>query len=134
MRNWILAVFLFLFVPVLHAQQNAHGYTLITTEELVAWYEENEPMILLNASSKDHLTGKLLPASHWVAYNSDEARIREYIPARDSLIVVYCNCGECPSSGLLADRLIKMGYTNVYRYPDGLKGWKKAGLPLEDQN
>lgn len=46
------------------------------------------------------------------------------------LIVVYCH-EKCWLSWNGAKRAIQYGYTNVYWYPDGIEGWRKAKLPTE---
>ncbi len=35
-----------------------------------------------------------------------------------------------PASRHLVDRLIGMGYTNLYEYPEGLQVWLEKGLPI----
>jgi PQQ-dependent catabolism-associated CXXCW motif protein len=44
-------------------------------------------------------------------------------------MVFYCQA-ECWMSWNAAKRVASWGYRRVYWYPDGVDGWKKAGLPL----
>ncbi|MGH9156448.1 MAG: rhodanese-like domain-containing protein [Acidimicrobiales bacterium] len=37
----------------------------------------------------------------------------------------------CGNSGLAADRLRVLGYTDVRKYPGGKQEWIEAGLPVE---
>jgi PQQ-dependent catabolism-associated CXXCW motif protein len=46
-------------------------------------------------------------------------------------ILVYC-LKDCWMSWNVAKRLAAAGYTAVYWYPDGIDGWKAAGLSLEE--
>src|SRR4051812_40861852 len=49
---------------------------------------------------------------------------------RSRQIVVYCH-EKCWLSWNGAKRAIQYGYQNVYWYPDGIEGWRKAKLPTE---
>jgi thiosulfate/3-mercaptopyruvate sulfurtransferase len=46
-------------------------------------------------------------------------------------IVVYCGFTKCTRSHNGAMWAVKLGYTNVYRYPGGIKGWMEADYPVE---
>jgi PQQ-dependent catabolism-associated CXXCW motif protein len=43
-------------------------------------------------------------------------------------LVLYCH-ESCWLSWNAAKRAISYGYTNVYWFPDGMEGWRAAGLP-----
>jgi len=43
-------------------------------------------------------------------------------------LVIYCH-ENCWLSWNAAKRAISFGYKNVYWYPDGMEGWRGAGLP-----
>jgi rhodanese-related sulfurtransferase len=47
--------------------------------------------------------------------------------ARDKEIIVYCASKECDASPKTANVLQEHGFTKVYDYAEGLKGWKNAG-------
>lgn len=49
------------------------------------------------------------------------------IPDKTAEIVVYCIYETCGRDTTAARGLAEMGYTNVYRYKDGIKGWKQNG-------
>jgi phage shock protein E len=55
-----------------------------------------------------------------------ELQINEAVPDVTTSIVCYCGGGS--RSALAADRLQKMGYTNVVPMAGGLKVWKSTGL------
>jgi PQQ-dependent catabolism-associated CXXCW motif protein len=42
--------------------------------------------------------------------------------------VIYCH-RNCWLSWNAAKRAISYGYRNVYWFPDGMEGWRAAGLP-----
>ncbi len=49
-------------------------------------------------------------------------------------IVVYCGFTKCGRSHNAAWWAKFMGYTNVYRAPGGITGWKDAGHPYKTVN
>jgi len=51
---------------------------------------------------------------------------------RDEKIVTYCASFECQASTKAAEKLVSLGYSNVFDYKGGLKDYKEAGLLLED--
>ena len=48
---------------------------------------------------------------------------------KPSRIVVYSGSCLCDGASRAAERLTRMGYTNVWVYDAGIHGWKLAGLP-----
>ncbi len=52
------------------------------------------------------------------------------LPSKDALIVSYCVNPQCPASRMLAAKLIKLGYTRVLEYPQGIDGWVREGNPV----
>jgi len=50
---------------------------------------------------------------------------------KDEEIVVYCGSYDCLASDTAAKRLIEMGFTNITRYPGGIKEWRELGSPTE---
>lgn len=107
--------------------QNAHA--IIDTTELKAWYDEKKPMVVLDARSKQYFNGTLLPDAKWLPSDSTDAEISAAIPSKESIVVIYCGGDKCPASGWLYDKLVKLGYKNVYEYHGGLHEWLKKGYP-----
>jgi phage shock protein E len=56
-----------------------------------------------------------------------ELKIEQQVPDPAALIICYCGGGS--RSALVADNLLKMGYTNGASMAGGFKAWKDAGLP-----
>ncbi|MGH7177662.1 MAG: rhodanese-like domain-containing protein [Tepidisphaeraceae bacterium] len=76
--------------------------------------------------SKGHLPG----AIH-LGRGIIERDIETRIPDTGAQIVLYCGGGF--RSALAADNLQKMGYTNVVSMDGGFRGWREAGLPVEQE-
>lgn len=53
------------------------------------------------------------------------------LPDKDAAIVTYCSNAACGNSQAVANRLEKLGYTNVRKYREGIQDWVEAGLPVE---
>ena len=44
-------------------------------------------------------------------------------------LVFYCANTHCPASHMAAEKAMERGYTDVAVLPEGIMGWKNAGLP-----
>ena len=71
-----------------------------------------------------------LPRAIHIGKGVIERDIEAKIPDTSAEIVLYCGGGF--RSALAADNLQKMGYTNVWSMDGGYRGWKEAGLPIEN--
>ena len=59
-----------------------------------------------------------------------ERDIETKIPNKGEEIILYCGGGF--RSALAAEALQQMGYTNVASMDGGIRGWRAAGLPEEN--
>ena len=61
-----------------------------------------------------------------------EANLTRYLPAdRQAILIFYCAAPRCSASESAAAKAVQLGYTRIYVMPEGIFGWKKAGLPVE---
>lgn len=104
--------------------------TTIKIDELKSWYDQEKPMVVIDARSEKYFDGRLLPNAKWLPSESSEEEILAAIPGKDSLIVVYCAGVKCPASGWLYDKLYSMGYHNLYEYHEGINEWAQMGYPI----
>jgi rhodanese-related sulfurtransferase len=102
----------------------------VTREELERLVARSE-VTLVHALSEDYFRKEHIPG----AVQLDHERVDEQAPARlpdkDAAIVTYCASLACPNSGIAANRLVALGYTNVREYAEGIADWSEAGLPVE---
>jgi len=53
------------------------------------------------------------------------------LPDKNATIVTYCSNEACGNSQAVANRLERLGYTNVRKYREGIQDWVAAGNPTE---
>ena len=109
------------------------GVKLITSEGLKKLMDSKASFVLLDAR-KAAVRG-LIPGAKLLPSGSTDEEVKNFVKSipKDKMIVVYCANINCPVSKYLAKRLIVLGYTNVYKYPDGLSGWLDKEYPLDPQ-
>jgi rhodanese-related sulfurtransferase len=102
------------------------GYKEIHTEELKKLLDSKQPVMLIDA--RKTITVGTLPGAKHLVYDASEQTIKRTLDSasKDATIVVYCARTECPLSKYLAENLVKAGYTNVYKYPEGIEEWMKT--------
>lgn len=147
MKNYVIFLAALLCVNGLYAHESSGGgtgisasegqtseaphYHVISTKEMVDLTHSQKPIFILDARTVEYRNGKRIPGAKYVPYTATDQEIVDAIPSKSSYVVVYCSSQKCPASKYLADRLVNMGYSNVYKYPDGLDGWVKAGNGVE---
>lgn len=105
----------------------------IDTATLRDWQREGYDFILIDTLpagvfADGHLPGAInLPSDDIL----EQAPVR--LPDRDATLVVYCASATCRRAGLSAERLEQLGYTRIFHYEEGKRGWQAEGLPLERQ-
>jgi rhodanese-related sulfurtransferase len=124
------------------------GYEIVTTDELKAWIDQSKDMIIVDTMpyeasyKKNHVPGAvqfLFPKAgdmkEWNPSHTEGRTKEDYMkllgPDKTKTIVVYCGFVKCDRSHNGAMWAAKLGYTNVYRHPGGIKAWKEAGYPTD---
>lgn len=104
---------------------------VVNTEGLATLLQAKIPLKLFDARSGKYDDGQRLPGAQQLSADADEAVITQALPDKSALVVTYCAGVKCPASKALADRLKKLGYSNVIEYPQGIAGWLEAGKAVE---
>lgn len=121
------------------------GYGIATTEELKAWIDEKDPMLIVDTMpfedsyKKHHIPGAVqieFPVEEMSQLDGAKKAALEKLlgPDKNRKIVFYCGFTKCGRSHNAAMWAVKLGYTNVYRHPGGIKAWMEAGYPVEKVN
>ncbi len=103
----------------------------IDRHEIARRLDAGEPIVLVETLRAEHFDQGHLPGAVHLHCEEVEAGAAALLPDRDALIVTYCSNPACANSRVAAERLAKLGYTNVHRYEAGKDDWVTAGLPVE---
>lgn len=109
----------------------AGHYHVINTDEVKDILYSGQEVVVVDARTKEYDDGVRLPGAILLPHTSTSDEIKAVLPGLDETIIVYCTGKKCPASGKLVDRLVAMGYTNVWKYADGLEAWIKSGGKTE---
>jgi thiosulfate/3-mercaptopyruvate sulfurtransferase len=123
-------------------QINKGGYKIVATEELKAWIDKKENLLIVDTMpledsyKKNHLPGAVqmeFPIEEMTQLDDTiKAQLEKLLgPDRNRIIVFYCGFTKCGRSHNGAMWAVKLGYTNIYRYPGGIKAWLEADYPIE---
>ena len=103
----------------------------IDREEIEALLDTSAPIVLVETLRPEHFDHGHLPGAIHLHYEDVEERAAALLPDRDALIVTYCSNGACANSRVAAEKLARLGYTDVRRYEAGKDDWVQAGLAVE---
>ena len=108
----------------------------ITAKKLKSLLDEAEDVIVLDVRESEQRSEGSIPYDDMtkeyfftVTRGNLEWKIEKMITDKDALIVTYCRRGG--RGALAAEVLRKMGYKNATTLKGGLKGWAKAGYPIQ---
>lgn len=121
------------------------GYKLVTTEELKATVDRKESMLIIDTMpledsyKKNHIPGAVqmeFPIEDLTQMDDQaKANFEKLLgPDKNRKLVFYCGFTKCTRSHNGALWAMKLGYTNVYRYPGGIKAWMEADYPIDKGN
>ncbi len=120
MLKWIIFTFIAVFPLTIQA---ATGYSEVNTTQLKQLISTTPGLTIVDARTPEHDNGQRIEGAIFLPYTSEEKIIKTALPKKDAPIVVYCWSVRCPMSQYMVDRLVSLGYTKLYKYPDGLSVW-----------
>lgn len=103
----------------------------ISPKALKEMFDKDKEVILLDIREKEQRAEGQI---YWddmfeITRGSLEFEVLNKIKNKDALIVAYCRGGS--RSALAAQTMRKLGYKNAINLKGGLKGWAKAGYPID---
>lgn len=118
------------------------GYKIVTTEELKGWFDKKEAMLLIDTMPlEDSYKKNHIPGAVQIEFPKEElaqldgktkAEFEKLLgPDKNKKLVFYCGFTKCGRSHNGAMWAVKLGYTDVYRYPGGIKAWLQADYPID---
>lgn len=109
----------------------AGDFKFISTDELKQKMDAGETFLLVNALSPIEFNEMAIKGSVNIP-SSKLAAGHPLLPAdKASLVIMYCKGPKCNKSRVAAGKAMKLGYTNVLVYNDGIPGWAKARYPMD---
>lgn len=107
-------------------QYNSHNVPYISVQELAM---PKTKVLVLDAREQKEYDVSHLKDAIYVGYNNFNLdSIQHKIGDKDKKIVVYCSVGI--RSEIVADKLKKAGFTNVYNLYGGIFEWKNKSFPI----
>jgi rhodanese-related sulfurtransferase len=103
---------------------------LITRSELEALVAADQ-VVLVDALPSSYYDQAHLPGALNLVENDVAVLAPRLLPDLDATIVTYCSNAACGNSQAVANRLEKLGYTNVRKYREGIQDWVEAGNAIE---
>ncbi|MCA9091773.1 MAG: sulfurtransferase, partial [Planctomycetaceae bacterium] len=100
-----------------------------TVSDVVKRQSAGESFCLIDVREDREFASSRIPGAVHIGRGVLERDIEATIPNPAAPIVLYCGGGY--RSALAALNLQQMGYTNVISMDGGIRGWREAGLPIE---
>lgn len=118
------------------------AYKAVSAPDLKKWVDAKKDMLVVDTMPfKASYQKRHVPAAVQIEFpipemkDMDDTKKAEFSkllgPKKDRLLVFYCGFTECTRSHNAAMWAMKLGYTNVYRFPGGIEAWVQAGYPVE---
>lgn len=128
----------FLLIGILLAGCQSESVTAETVEVTGGSYQDVTPDGL-NTMLKDkdfvlinvHIpfAGNIAGTDLSIPYDQVEQNLSQLPDEKDAKIVLYCRSGRM--SQIAAEKLVSLGYTNVWNLKGGMVDWEQAGYDLE---
>lgn len=103
---------------------------LISREDLRAAIDAGT-VTVVDALGGDYYAKQHLPGAIALVEADVERLAPILLLDKTAAIVTYCSNEACPNSQQVANRLARLGYTNVRKYREGIQDWVEAGLPVQ---
>ena len=103
----------------------------ITVQELKKKIEAGEGLLLVDVNPRDRFDKHHIKGAVFVEYETAARWLIQNKVPKGRQIVLYCENTLCTASPIVANKLVKLGFTDVSDMPEGIQGWKKAGLEWE---
>jgi len=130
-------IFLLLFIILLAACQSkaitgetintsSGSYKNVTSKELNTLLKEKD-FVLVNVHIP--FAGNIVGTDLSIAYDQIEQNLSQLPADKNAKIVLYCRSGHM--SQIAAEKLVSLGYTNIWNLNGGMIDWEKEGFEIQ---
>lgn len=120
-----------LALPALAKHAKKEHFKILHPSELSAALKSPHVPAVFDATPETRAQEGSIPGAHLLS-SYDRFDLAKELPGdKNTPLVFYCASTMCMASHEAAERAIGAGYKDVGVMVDGIKGWKKAGLPVE---
>ena len=123
MEKWIIGMLvMLLFAGCSQAKGNPQeaSFVNITAEKAKQLMDTEENYIILDVRTQEEYDQGHIPGAILIPDNRIDADAEKILTDKNQLILVYCRSGR--RSKLAAERLVKLGYTNIKEF-GGILDW-----------
>ncbi len=102
------------------------SYKNVTPNELNTMLK-NKDVVLINVHIP--FAGNIADTDLSIPYDQIEQNLSQLPADKNAKIVLYCRSGRM--SQIAAEKLVSLGYTNVWNLKGGMVNWERAGYNIE---
>jgi len=102
------------------------SYKNVTPKELNTMLK-NKDFVFINVHIP--FAGNISGTDISIPYDQIEQNLSQLPSDKNAKVVLYCRSGHM--SQIAAEKLVSLGYTNVWTLKGGMSDWEKAGFDLE---
>ena len=101
------------------------SYKDVSADELAAMLK-NKDFVFINVHIP--FAGDIAQTDLSIPYDEIEQNLSQLPTDKNAKVVLYCRSGRM--SQIAAEKLVSLGYTNIWNLEGGMVEWEQAGYPL----
>jgi len=102
------------------------SYKDVSADELAAMLK-NKDFVFINVHIP--FAGDIAQTDLSIPYDEIEQNLSQFPTDKNAKVVLYCRSGRM--SQIAAEKLVSLGYTNIWNLQGGMVDWEQAGFNIE---